>query len=70
MGLEDSAYQGLGLSVQAWPLPSRVGLRRPVPPGLIAAPQLLDARDTDAEEVSNRTLGPQPPLVNVQNLLS
>jgi hypothetical protein len=70
MALEGSAYHRLGLWVQAWPPPSSVGLRGDVPHSPIAAQQLLHERDTDTEEVSNRALGAQPPLVGVENLLS
>jgi hypothetical protein len=47
-----------------------MGLRRNVPHGPVAAPQLLDERDTDAKEVSYSALGAHPPLDGAQNLLS
>jgi hypothetical protein len=68
--MEDSAYYRLSFRAQTWPLPSGVGRGGDVPHSPIAAQQLLHERHADAEEVSNRTLGAQPPLVGVADLLS
>jgi hypothetical protein len=43
--------------------------RRDVSRRAVTAPQLLDKRETDAEEVRERTLRAQPALVRLKHLL-
>ena len=65
----DTGAQCVSGRVQGRSLAASMRFGREVPRRAVPTSQLLDERETDAEEVRKRALGAEPTLARMKNLL-